>query len=426
MAKKRKKKAKRTKRKLTKKRKKRSPTREKQKKVIFIVVDGLADTPQNGKTPLSKAKKPNIDWFAANGSMGELRLVPKGFPVASHVANVSLLGYDPKRYQFKRGPLEAVGADIPYKEGHLALRCNFATVDKDLIVTDRRAGRSSYGLDEIARYINRNVKIPARFIFIRTYGHRAALIIKGRLSDKISGNDSYKASGRVGIVTALGPNERTQRSAELVQSFVDRAHNLIEYHVKNSERIERGLPAANYLLVRGAGNTLQALPNFPKKWKIDKAVCISENGVMKATCLLAGFNAITVPEFPTKKGTDMEKTLDFIFDNIDAALAEHDFVYIHIKHADEAAHDGDFGRKQRTIEEIDKRLEPFKSFDGVLVLTCDHITSTDHQAHMPGNVPVLVYGHGKDRVRKFSEFSAKRGSLGTMKGRQLLKYIFSK
>ena len=89
-----------------------------------------------------------------------------------------------------------------------------------------------------------------------------------------------------------------------------------------------------------------------------QAVCIAENGVIKATCMLAGFSAITVPELTA------EATLDFIFDNIESALTEYDFVYAHIKGADEAAHDGDFERKRRVIEEIDKKLESFKNFDG--------------------------------------------------------------
>lgn len=393
------------------------------KKVVFIVIDGLADTPQKGKTPLSAAKKPNIDWLAANGACGELDLVPKSISkrlykhvVWSHVANIALLGYNPKRYYAKRGPLEAVGADLPYVEGHLALRCNFATVDKNLSIVDRRAGRESYGLDEIARYINLRVKIGQRFILRRTHGHRAVLVIKKRLSDQITSNDPYKTGVKPKRVEAL--NERAKSAAELVQSFIDRSHNVIEYHPKNAERLDQGLLPANYLLVREAGNRLVALPNFSRKWRA-KAVCIAENGAMKATCMLAGFSAVTVPEL------SFESSLDFIFSNIESLLPEYGFIYAHIKGPiDEAAHDGDFKKKTKGIEAVDKHLEAFKGFDGILVLTTDHITSCEHKSHMQGPVPVLVYGRKKDRVEKFDEFSVKKGSLKLMKGRQLLKYVF--
>jgi len=401
----------------------------KNKKVVFIVVDGMADTPQDGKTPLSAAKKPNMDWFAAHGACGELDLISKQMwktidqKGVSQYANVNLLGYGAGRYPLDRGPLEAVGAGIPYEEGHLALRCNFATVDKDMRILDRRAGRDAYGLDDIARYINEHVKIGADYVFKRTYGHRAVLIIKKQLSAKIAGND-VDAGEEVKRVEALGPDAVAEESAKLVQEFIDKAHGVMQFHPKNAERIGRKLPPANYVIVRQAGNKLFALPNFARQRKLKGAVCIAENGVMKATCMLAGFNSITVPELPPSE------TLDFIFENIDAALTEYDFVYAHIKHADEAAHDGDFKGKQRIVEDIDRRLEQFRNFEGILVLTCDHITSCERKSHMHGNVPVLVYGRGKEKykskIKKFDEFSAKRGNLGVMKGRQLLKFIFSK
>lgn len=390
---------------------------KKTKKVVFLVIDGLADLPINKKTPLSEAKKPNLDYFAKNGVTGELNLTPRGLKVASHIANVSLLGYDPKKYEFNRGPLEAVGTNLPYKEGHLALRCNFATVDKELIVTDRRAGRASLGLDEIARYINTHVKIGGDFVLMRTYGHRAVLVVKMALSDKITDSDPYITGVHPRKVSALSPEALV--SAKMVQDFIDESRKLIEYHPANAARIDKGLPPANYILTREAGNKLQALPNFPKKYKL-KAVCISENGVMKATCMLAGFNSITVPE------DSPENTLNFIFDHIESALAEYDFVYAHLKSVDEPAHDGNFEAKKEAIEKIDEKMESFRNFDGILVVTCDHITSTEHKKHMPGSVPVLVYGKGKDKVKTFDEFSVKKGKLKKYTGRKLLKYILSK
>ncbi|MFH8121101.1 MAG: phosphoglycerate mutase, partial [Candidatus Aenigmatarchaeota archaeon] len=309
------------------------------KKVVFLVIDGLADLPINNKTPLSEARKPNLDYFASNGLLGQIIPVKKSYwneltrTSVSHIANISLLGFNPYKLEIKRGPLEAVGANIPYTEGHLAVRCNFATVDKELTVLDRHIGRNFSGLDEIARTINEHVNIGVPFVFMRTYGHRAVLIIKEKLSDKITDSDPYYDGEKVRRVEPLEPEAK--RSAELVQKFLDRARELIEFHPANEKRIKDGLPPANYIITREAGNKLPSLPNFSKKYKV-KAVCIAENGVMKATCLLAGFNAITVPELK------FQPSLKFIFDSIDAALAEYDFVYAHIKGPDEPAHDGDF------------------------------------------------------------------------------------
>lgn len=385
--------------------------------VVFIVIDGMADLPMNGKTPLKEAKTPNLDWFAEHGMTGELNLTPKDLDVWSQIANISLLGFDPKKFYIKRGPLEAVGADLPYKEGHLALRCNFATVDKNMVVTDRRGGRSLFGLDEIARYVNKNVKIGADFVLLRTHGHRAVLIIMEKLSDQISINDPYKAGEKAKAIEPL--KEGAERSAKLVQDFIDKSRDVMEYHPLNAQRIDKGLPPANYLIIRDAGNRLMALPDFPKKYGV-KAVCISENGVMKATCMLAGFRAITVPEL------DAESSIDFIFDNIEDALTEYDFVYVHIKGPDEVAHDGDFQKKVEEIERIDKRLGAFKNFGGILIVTCDHITSCELKSHVHGPVPLLVFGKGGDKVKTFDEFSVKEGKLKNYNGRKLWKFVFGK
>ncbi|MEM7825755.1 MAG: hypothetical protein QW412_02770 [Candidatus Aenigmatarchaeota archaeon] len=390
------------------------------KKVVFLIIDGLADIPINNKTPLSEARKPNFNYFASNGLLGQTIPVKKSYwseltrTSVSHIANISLLGFNPYKLEIKRGPLEAIGANIPYTEGHLAVRCNFVTVDKELTVLDRHIGRNFSGLDEIARTINEQVNIGVPFVFMRTYGHRAVLIIKEKLSSKITDSDPYYEGENVKRIEALEPEAR--RSAELVQNFLDKARELIEFHPANEKRIKDGIPPANYIITREAGNKLPYLPNFAKRYKV-KAVCIAENGVMKATCLLAGFNAITVPELK------FQPSLKFIFDSIDAALAEYDFVYAHIKGPDEPAHDGDFHKKREMIEEIDRKLEYFKNFNGILVITCDHITSCKTRKHEFGPVPVLVYGKGKEKAKSFNEMEAEKGKLGLMTGKKLMNFI---
>jgi 2,3-bisphosphoglycerate-independent phosphoglycerate mutase len=406
---------------------KKKPTRRKttkrHKKVVFLVMDGLADLPINGKTPLSEAEKPNMDWLAKNGMLGEIIPVPRKFwhditkASVSHLGNLGLLGYNVAKYFMKRGPLEAVGSGIPYQLGWLAVRCNFATVDKNLEVIDRRVGRNSFGLDELARYVNEHVKIGAEFIFRRTFEHRAVLVIKEKLSDKISNSDPYNPGEKVHAVEPL--TGEANRSAALVQDFIDKARGVIEYHEINSKRIKIGAPPANYILTREAGNGFPCVPNFLKKHKIKKAVAIAEPGVMKATCMLAGMDSIAVPE------AKQDYTLKFIFENIENALADYDFVYAHMKGPDEPGHDGDFHKKRVAIEAIDRQLEEFKNFNGIIVISCDHITSTLQRKHEYGAVPVLVYGKGKDKIKKFDEFEAKKGKLGLTEMSKVWRKVFS-
>jgi 2,3-bisphosphoglycerate-independent phosphoglycerate mutase len=397
------------------------------KKVIFIVVDGMADLPigESERTPLTEAKKPNIDWMAKNGSTGDMTVIsdrdwsPLAHASISHRAAISLLGYNPVKFDIKRGPLEAVGVDIPYQNGHLALRCNFATVNNNMVVTDRRAGRSTRGLVELTRYINEHVDIGVPFTFMRTYGHRAVLVIKMGLTDNVVTNDPL-VDGRP-AVRISGIGSEGVISSKILQNFVDRTHQLIQYHPVNSERLAAGESPANYIILREPGNSVQRLdPPFSKRFGV-KPICICEPGAVRGACLLAGFDAITVPELP------FEPTLDFIFENIDVALVDHDFVFVHIKGPiDEASHDGDFEGKKRAIESIDRRMEGLRDFDGVIVVTTDHITSTEQKRHMPGKVPVMVWGRGKDAVKSFDEMSVRKGKMKGFTPLKVLKFATGK
>ncbi len=403
---------------------------KKGKKVIYLFLDGLPDIPIDGKTPLTEAKTTNLDWLAKNGMTGELMLLDKNYwteltrTSVSHTANISMLGYDPSKFPVKRGVLESLGADINLKQGHLALRCNFATVDKNLNVVDRHVGRNVTGLPDLARYINEHVEIGVPFIFKRTYEHRAVLVIKMSLHDDISSNDPMREGDKVKRISATNPDALV--SAKIVQDFIDKVHDLIEYHQVNEDRMRKGTPAANYLLVREAGNHIAELtPHFPKRHKIKNSVVISEPGSIKASCMLAGFDAITVPEIVDGGKINYRKTMDFVFSNIEYALPDYDFIYAHIKETDVAAHDKDFDRRVDAIEAIDKHLEQFKDSGNILVVTSDHITSTESGKHEYGTVPVLVFGKGKDKSARFDEISVKKGKLKNFNGAKLMKYILS-
>jgi 2,3-bisphosphoglycerate-independent phosphoglycerate mutase len=403
--------------------KKFKPTSRRKRKVVFIVVDGMADLPINGKTPLSEASKPNLDWLSKNGVVGELITVDKSIwkkevVVGSHMAAIGLLGGDVKNNYIKRGPIEAIGADQTYHDGQLAIRCNFATVDKEMTVLDRRAGRNSFGLDEISRYVNEHLTLETPFIFRRTFEHRAVLIFREKLSDQVSTNDPHIVGEKVKRIEPL--SKEAERPARLIQEFVDKSRSLIEYHPSNEARIRNGIRPANYILIRQAGNKLPKVPQFLKKHKLERGVVIAENGVMKGVGMLAGLDSITVPE------VKYESYLKFVFDNIQDALTEYDFVFAHILGPDEPAHDGNFHLKREMIERFDKKMDMFKDFDGILVVTADHITSTKLRRHEEGPTPVLVYGKGKDKIKKFDEFSVKKGKLKLITPIKLWKYVFGK
>ncbi|MDR2203154.1 MAG: phosphoglycerate mutase, partial [Nitrososphaerota archaeon] len=170
------------------------------KKLIYVAIDGMGDIPTkrlDNKTPLEAAETPNMNALAQNGEVGLMYTVGKGVAPESDAAVISLLGYDPFKYSTGRGVIEAIGAGLDMKDGDLAIRCNFATLGKDKVLLDRRAGRdlTAFEAAELSEAINQQVKLvsyPVTFEFKCTLGHRAVAIIRSKdkpLSGKISNSD---------------------------------------------------------------------------------------------------------------------------------------------------------------------------------------------------------------------------------------------
>ncbi|MBI4982407.1 MAG: phosphoglycerate mutase, partial [Candidatus Omnitrophica bacterium] len=99
-------------------------------KYIVLVGDGMADYPISelgDRTPLEAARTPNLDFIAKHGRLGRVRTIPEGKSPASDVANMSILGYDPRKYYTGRGPLEAANLGVELESDDVAFRCNLIT-----------------------------------------------------------------------------------------------------------------------------------------------------------------------------------------------------------------------------------------------------------------------------------------------------------
>ena len=86
-------------------------------KYVVVLGDGMADEPieeLGGKTPLEAAKTPVMDELAKMSEIGMVRTIPEGMSPGSDTANLSVLGYNPRKYYTGRSPLEAlsIGVDM--------------------------------------------------------------------------------------------------------------------------------------------------------------------------------------------------------------------------------------------------------------------------------------------------------------------------
>ncbi|MGB9778979.1 MAG: alkaline phosphatase family protein, partial [Candidatus Bathyarchaeales archaeon] len=332
-------------------------------KLIYVVIDGMGDLPieeLDNKTPLEAADTPNMDFLAAHGKTGLMYTVKRGIAPESDVAVISILGYDPFKYGTGRGILEAVGAGIEVKDGDLALRCNFATLGEKGELIDRRVGRNltTEEATELCKAINENVKLEshsADFEFKNTVGHRGVLVIRSHekpLSSRITNTDpGYAKIKELGIAEAkirmfpqkcepMDSSEGAKISADLVNEFVKKSHEILDAHEINRKREREGKLKANIILTRDAGHKLPKFFNINKHYGV-RFVSLTDMPVERGISKLAGMDAVTLPPPSPDLKSDCELRVEKLID----CLPSYDCFYIHIKGPDEPGHDGKFELK---------------------------------------------------------------------------------
>jgi len=385
----------------------------------MVVCDGLADRPIRGwgLTPLEKARTPNMDELARRGICGMMDPIAPGITPGSDTAHLSLLGYDPFKTYLGRGPFEAAGAGISLKRGDVAFRVNFATVDKNLLLKDRRAGRLRDG-GELEKLL-REIKVDGvEIIFKSTSSHRAVLVLRGKgLSHEVSSNDPHLTGVKVKAIEPL--SGRAKKTARVLNEFIKKAHELLDKAPLNLEREERGLPPANYLLIRGGG-TFSALEPLEKKFSL-KGGCVAAAALVRGVCRLLGMQTVEIPTSTTGIDTDLEAEEK----KVEEMLEKNDFVLYSVKGFDEVSHDGQVEKKVEFTERFDEHLSRLKELADFLILTADHTTPVEVREHTADPVPLVIVGPGvrTDEVERFGERACARGGLGRIRGVELLPIL---
>jgi len=396
--------------------------KENKRKILFLVIDGLGDekNPQfKNKTPLEIAQTPNLDFLAKKGISGcSLPWVEKGKLPTSEDCHLALFGYPPKKSNPGRGVLEALGIDFKIKKEDLCLRGNFATVDENLMIIDRRAGR----IEETESLISAlsKIKIKGVKIFVKkSFGHRIVLILRGKgLSEKITSNDPKKIG--IKVLKIKAKEKEAKKTAQILEEFLEKARAILISHPLNKKRIKKGLLPANYLLLRGAGK-FKKIESFREKYNL-KAAFVAGGVLYKGIGKYLGMEEIKVKGATGMKNTNLRGKILAV----KKALKKFDFVFLHLKATDTFAEDGDFMGKKKFIEKIDQSLKPLlKLENSLIVITGDHPTSCLRKSHFSGKNPILIYGNGKDKVFQFSEKACQKGKLGNFPQIKLMKKIFT-
>ncbi|MDA4126889.1 MAG: alkaline phosphatase family protein [Thaumarchaeota archaeon] len=404
-------------------------------RVGYVLLDGCGDRPNprlNFTTPLEAAYTPNLDRIASRSRMGKVTTVGTGIAPESDIAVFNMLGYSFVKGYPGRGVVEAVGSGLQVRDGDLALRANFASVRGKRIL-DRRAGRdlTQEEAEALARDVNRVKLNGASLEFQATISYRGVLVIraKGGLSAEISNTDpayarvggfgaAKKTSGPESVLTCT-PEARTEaaiRAARLVNEFTKKSLEVLQASDVNKERVRQGKLPANCILLRDAGDHVPKLMSFEEKYHMAGTALVempAEVGIAK----ILGMKMVRV-----KDRHDMKEKASLF----STELTEGTVVYVHIKGPDEFGHDGDAEGKKKSIESIDKDFFSVALRhigDTRLAVSCDHATPCTLKMHSADTVPLLITGDSKGEGRRFTERNSSIGSLGHLKGKDVLTTV---
>lgn len=364
-------------------------------RIVFIVMDGLGGLPDpgTGKTELESAATPNLDRLAATAALGLHQPVDHGITPGSGPGHLALFGYDPVRYNIGRGVLSALGVGFDLQKGDTAVRLNFATLDGEGRITDRRAGRPSD--EENRRLVARlreQVTAPAgTTVFFETEKeHRAVLVLRGEgLDAHLSDTDPQETGVPPLRVQAL--HDAANHAAGVLQTVLDEARAALADE-----------PRANVLLARGI-DAYHPHPPFGERYRLS-ALAIARYPMYRGVARLLGMEINPVPE------TDADSVRALA-----QRFADFDFHFVHFKAVDSRGEDGDFAAKVAAIEAVDRLIPDVEALGPeVLVVTGDHSTPSRYRAHSWHPVPILLASRWTRGVGAagFGERPCLQGELG--------------
>ena len=406
-----------------------------------MLLDGVGDLPHpdiNNKTPLEAAQTPNLDKLTKNGKMGQVISVGKGIAPESDIAVFNMLGYKFQHSDYAgRGVIEAIGIGIDFKDGDVALRGNFATLDEQNVIVDRRAGRHIEKDDalSVAKEIENKLKFTnplSTVVVAPTIGHRVVVRIRDEhpLSANISNTDpAYSRVDGMGVAKAVGDFLKIERclplddsdsaslTANLVNEFSEQSLKILKESQINDSRARQNKKLLNSILLRDAGN------KYPKVEPINEKYSMNFSCIVDMPVEVGISNVLRMQAFNAGGLADYEEKAKVAANSMKTENA----IYVHLKGPDEFGHDGDAIGKMKNIEEIDHRffgtlLENINTEKIVIMISADHSTPCINKGHSDDPVPLLISGDKikNDDSQRFTEYDSKKGEIGLLEGAQVV------
>ncbi len=390
-------------------------------KYVIIVPDGAADEPLEqfgNKTVIEAAKTPNMDKVSEIGRQGLVRTVPKKMEPGSDVAQMSLLGYDPRKYYTGRAPIEAAARNIKLSLEDWVFRCNLVTI-ADGEMADHSAGHiSTAEAENLIKELDEQLG-SEQICFHTGVSYRHLVVFKGLDFDV----QTYPPHDYIGtVIDKILPRGK---GSELLIDLMARSQQIFINHDINKVRKDLGENQVSSIWLWGHGQRAQ-MEHFQKRFGL-KGVTITAVDLVRGLSKLIGFDLIDVPGATGFIDTNYQGKASAAIE----ALNEYDIVFVHIEAPDEAAHSGNAEMKKKAIEQIDKYivgpvLEALQGYESwrILVLP-DHPTPVRNGAHSNEPVPFAMAGDNISGILQatFGETNAAKSGFKIENGFELMEYF---
>jgi 2,3-bisphosphoglycerate-independent phosphoglycerate mutase len=395
-------------------------------KYIVLVGDGMADYPLKelgGKTPLEAARTPHMDRIASC-RIGLARTIPQGMEPGSDVANLSLLGYDPRIYHTRRAPFEAASMGVELKPREVAFRMNLVTLDRrserEIIMISHSSGDiPAEEAARIVRHLKAQLEYPSVTLH-RGVGYRHLLVWENGPESAAT----IPPHDVLGQNMAPYLNDSTQNP---VPALIRLSWPLLTDHPVNLGRRKQGLNEANSIWLWGQGKAPR-LPKFTERYGLQGRV-ISAVDLIRGIGIYAGFGPIHVDGATGYLDTNYRGKAEAALQGL-----EHvDFVFLHVEAPDEAGHAGNYEEKIEAIERFDAKvvgvvLDGLKRFEDYRIMVAsDHLTPILKRTHTAEPTPFAWASSQELETTKagppFSEAAARRSGLMVEEGHELMGHF---
>ncbi len=398
-------------------------------KYIVVLGDGMADEPieaLGGKTILEYANTPNMDRLSKLSEVGMVHTIPEGMNPGSDTANLSVIGYDPKKYYSGRSPLEALSIGVPMKDTDIAIRCNIVTISEQEAVFEEKTiidhSSSEISTEDCGVLLEAVAKELANesFQFYVGTSYRHCLIWnQGRVVELTPPHDVLGQ-----VIGKYLPEEKS------LYEMMKKSYDILVNHPINIERKKKGLNPANCCWFWGAGTKPQ-LSSFEEKTG-KKGMMVSAVDLLKGIAVGAGMGVALVEGANGGLHTNYAGKVEAAVNSV--TKDGYDFAYIHVEAPDEMGHQGSMERKLEAVELLDSQVigpvvEKMQAAgeDFRLLVLPDHPTPISKRTHTSNNVPYMLYDSTNPMAKtwNYNEKEAVAGGIFVEQGHKLIDKLFA-